>query len=289
MNTLPECIGCFFAQLTKMADLHGIDAKTHELMAKEFALRVPDMDLNSSPPELSRAVTDILIKYIGKNDPYLELKRMENKRAAEMIPEVREIIKSSVNPLATAIKFAAAANVIDYGVPDHFALKHSVEDMAGGKFATFDIEILKKKLDVALEILILGDNTGEIFFDTLLLEQLPRSIKLTYAVRSEPIINDALLEDAREAGINKFAEIVESGSRLPGTVPDLCDKNFRDLYNRADIIISKGQGNFETLSEERMPIIFLFAIKCHAVSKQTGHPKGSLMAMASPHFNWNRS
>ena len=219
MKTLPECIGCFFAQLAKMSDLHGIDANTHELMAKELAIKVPEMNLDCSPPELSRAVTDILIKHLEKDDPYLELKQMENKRAAGMMPEVRGIIESSANPLATALRFAAAANVIDYGVPDHFALKHSTEELAKREFAIFDIETIEKQLNKARKILILGDNTGEVYFDKLLIEQLPRAAKLTYAVRSEPIINDVLLEDAHEAGIKKFAEIVESGSRLPGTVP----------------------------------------------------------------------
>jgi damage-control phosphatase, subfamily I len=288
MKTLPECIGCFFAQLAKMSDLHGIDAKTHELMAKELARKVPEMDLGCSPPQLSRTVSDILIKHLKNDDPYLELKRMENKRAADMMDEVRSTIVNSADPLAMALKFAAAANVIDYGVPDHFALKHSAKELSEREFAVFDIETIKSKLSDASEILMLGDNTGEVFFDRLLLEQLPRSANTIYAVRSEPIINDVLLEDAREAGIDEFAEIVESGSHLPGTVPSICSEEFRTLYNRADIIISKGQGNFETLSEEKYPIIFLFAIKCHAVSKQTGHPKGSLMAMASPHFDWDK-
>lgn len=286
MYTLPECIGCLFAQLNKMATLHGINASTHEKMAKELAAKIPDMNLSRTPPELSRTLTDILIKHLGNNDPYLDIKKKENGRAKTMLPHVRRLIENHKDPLAMAVRFAASANIIDYGVPDLFELEHSLEDLSEKKFAAFDIELLRERINQAKEILVIGDNTGEVFFDRLLIEQLPKNTKIIYAVRSTPVINDVLLDDAKEAGIDELARVMESGSQIPGTLPSLCSKEFQNIYHNADVIISKGQGNFETLSDENRPIFFLFVVKCKAVERQIGHAKGSLMAMATRNFKW---
>lgn len=285
MRTFPDCIGCLFAQLTKMAHLHGIDDEQHARMVQELASAVPAMDLRRTPPELSRTVSDILVRHLHHDDPYAEIKRRENARAAAMLPDVRPLIDSADDPLAAAIRFATAGNIIDYGVPDLDVLEHSIEELAARDFATFDLERIRPRLNSARSILVIGDNTGEVFFDRLLIERLPHTAHITYAVRSRPVINDVLLADACEAGIDERATIVESGSQIPGTVPALCSEDFRALFDEADLIISKGQGNFETLSDERRPILFCFAVKCAIVSRHTKQPKGSLMAMASPHVD----
>jgi uncharacterized protein with ATP-grasp and redox domains len=286
MHTLPECVGCLFAQLNKMVKLHGIDPLTHEKMVKELASKIPEMDLSRTPPELSRTLSDILIKHLGNNDPYIDIKRKENERAKSMLAHVRKIIEENKDSLAMAVKFAAAANVIDYGVPDLFELEHNLENLSDKKFSAFDIELLRRKVNQAKSILVIGDNTGEVFFDRLLIEQLPKDAKIIYAVRSMPVINDVLLDDAKEARIDELADVMESGSHIPGTMPSSCSKEFKDIYQNADVILSKGQGNFETLSDENRPIFFLFAVKCQAVERQIGHAKGSLMAMATPSFKW---
>jgi len=128
--------------------------------------------------------------------------------------------------------------------------------------------MVKQALDSTESILYLGDNAGEIVFDKLLIEEMGKNI--VYVVRNKPIINDALIEDARDCGIDKIARVISSGSDAPGTVLNLCSREFLEIYHKAPLIISKGQGNFEALSEEKAPIFYLLKVKCPVIAKDIG-------------------
>ena len=286
MKTEPECISCFFSQLARTCETYEVGRDEQLKLFKDFSRRIGDMDFDLSPPELSKHVADLLREKLGLEDPFHSVKKMENERALEMLPEIKHIIDNSNDPLEMAVRFATASNVIDYGLPELLGLKHALDDLALKDFKVFDIDIMKDRINKSKKILIIGDNTGEIIFDRLMLEKLPSNVEYTYAVRSKPILNDSLREDAIFAGIDQYAKIIDSGSTIPGTVLTQCTEEFINTYNTADLIISKGQGNFETLVDESKPIIYLFVVKCNAVASMLNLPKASFMLMSNKHYKW---
>ncbi len=140
------------------------------------------------------------------------------------------------------------------------------------------VEALKIKAESASRILYLGDNAGEIVLDRLLVEQLPTE-KVTFAVRGAPIINDATLEDAIAGGITELVDVMDNGSDMPGTILESCSEAFRKLFAQADIVIAKGQGNYETLSDADGHIFFLLKAKCPVIAKDIGCEVGDLVIL----------
>ena len=179
-----------------------------------------------------------------------------------------------------SVRLAIVGNIIDLGPRDHFspgdldaALKQAVETPLPAKA----ISELREAVAQAGSILYLADNAGEIVFDRLLLRQLPME-QVTLAVRGGATINDATRKDAREAGVDKLVTVIDNGTRIPGTYLPLCSEPFRQQFEKADLIISKGQGNYETLMSCKKPsLFFLFKVKCVGVSRYTGLPVGSMV------------
>ena len=126
----------------------------------------------------------------------------------------------------------------------------------------------------------LADNAGEIVFDRLLIEQLPID-RVTVAVRGYPVINDATLDDAETAGLTDIVDVISNGSDAPGTLLDDCSEAFRSRFEEADLIIAKGQGNYETLAQSPRPIFFLLRVKCPVVARDLDYPVGSMVVHPS--------
>jgi len=216
-------------------------------------------------------------------DPYKEVKKLTNKRALSHYDALWTTTIDSPDPLRTAIKIAAAGNVIDFGVHDHTTLDidNEIDLISSLQFARFDYLQFTESITNASTILYCADNTGEIVFDKILLRYIAQTypdITLHVAVREAPIINDATMEDALEVGLDEFATVVSSGSVHPGTVLAESTPQFQELFRNAHIIISKGQGNFETLSGEfHRNLFFLFKVKCNGVAQMTATDIGSLI------------
>jgi hypothetical protein len=170
---------------------------------------------------------------------------------------------------------AIAGNVIDLGVHSEFDIGQEIETNLQKEFTLDHFQDFKKAVEKAETILYLGDNAGEAVFDTVLLQQLPG--KVYYAVRNIPIINDVTKEDAIAAGVSKFAEIISSGCHAPGTILKHCSHHFCKIFKQADLIISKGQGNYEGLSGENYPIFFLLKAKCQVIAENLGVAKDSIV------------
>ncbi|MCK5255186.1 MAG: DUF89 family protein, partial [Deltaproteobacteria bacterium] len=123
------------------------------------------------------------------------------------------------------------------------------------------------------------DNAGEIVFDRLFIEQLPRE-KVTYVVRGEPIINDVTIEDAREVDMFELVDVIDNGSDAPGTILETCSHEFQKRFASSDLVIAKGQGNYETLSDINKRIFFLLQVKCPVIAKDIGFEVGSFVVKA---------
>ncbi|MEW6607939.1 MAG: ARMT1-like domain-containing protein [bacterium] len=280
MRTYLDCIPCFFKQAIEAARIAGCnEAKQKEILDKLCKL-ISEFDINSSPPVMGRAFYRLVEEVSGNPDPFKEVKEKANKLAMGLYPKLKELINQAEDRLLMAIELAISGNVIDYGVKNLLDVDFQIERVLNGEFpaqtrALFEYKRFKESLDNARTILYLTDNTGEILFDRVLIEEL--KTRVVCALRDKPIINDATIEDAKYCGLDKSAEVISSGCDAPGVLLDSCSEEFLHLYEQADLIISKGQGNFEALTGEDRPIYFLFKVKCPVVAKDVGGMVGDIV------------
>ena len=276
MRTHLDCIPCFFKQALKAARLAGANEDTQKRILDNLAAEIPNFPLSSSPPEMGGVVYRLVREITGEEDPFKEVKDEYNKIALNSYPDLKNKVIHSGDRLLAAIRLAIAGNVIDLGADNPFDLEKEIEDVFKKDFAIFDYQEFKEALKSTKQILYLADNAGEVVFDRILIEELNKEV--TYVVRDKPVINDALIEDAKFCGIDKMAKIISNGSDVPGTVLSLCSRDFLDLYEKAKLIISKGQGNFEGLAgSDNAPIFFLFKVKCPVIGNDVGCNDGDIV------------
>lgn len=277
MKAYLDCYPCFFAQTLKTARMITSDEKKIWEILKAVSLALPRISFDATPPEIGREVYRIVSEKTGVDDPYRKIKERCTRQALSLYPEFRRLIESSRDRLMTALCIAIAGNVIDFGAQADFDLKKDIKRALSQDFAIDHSAEFQKDLRKARKILYVADNAGETVFDRLLIEELRKPV--TYVVRERPVINDATLKDALDARINEVAEIVSSGTDAPGTILSLCSEEFLDVYRSSDLIISKGQGNYEGLSEERRTTFFLLKAKCPVIAKDIGVEEGSTVLM----------
>ena len=288
MKTHLDCISCFFKQALDAARIAGAGAKTQKKVLSELARALPTFSLNSSPPQMGRIIYGLVRKITGKKDPYKKLKQKSNRLALGLYSKLKDKVSASSDRLLVAVELAIAGNIIDYGVKNSLNVDKELKKILSQenkiirseKKKLFNYSEFKRALRKAKTILYLGDNTGEIVFDRVLIEEIKRigkNKKIIFAVKEKPIINDALVEDAYICGVDKIAEVISSGLDSPGTILSLCSKRFLKVYKKADMIISKGQGNFEALSDAKRDIFFLFMAKCPVVAGDIGCNLGDVI------------
>lgn len=269
-----------------MTRITGVDETTQKKVLNEVSKLIPDFPLDASPPKMGREIYRIVKRITGIDDPFKKIKQKSNKLVLDIYPRLKEKIRSSDDKLLTAIELVIAGNVIDYGVKNSLDVNREIKKILVGdlteygKSSSFDYQKFRDALNNTKSVLYLGDNTGEIVFDKLLIEELINifpDTKITYVVRDKPVINDALMEDAISCGLDKIVDVISSGCDAPGTILDLCSEEFLELYKNAELVISKGQGNFETLADESGPIFFLFKVKCPVIASHTGFNMGDII------------
>ncbi|MDD5614223.1 MAG: ARMT1-like domain-containing protein [Candidatus Omnitrophica bacterium] len=293
MKTYLDCIPCFFKQALEAAVLSGADNKRQKKILDAVGMAMPELPLSASPPEVARVIHSIVKKITAQKDPYAKIKEKSNKLSLKFYPKMKKKIARSQDSLLTAVELAIAGNIIDYGVKNSINVERELDRIMNEERSAikkerksiFNYPGFKVALKKAKNILYLADNSGEVVFDRVLIEEIKKFNKnagIVYAVKEKPIINDALLKDALIAGIQKYARIISSGADAPGTVLSLCSKYFLNKYRSADMIISKGQGNFEALSDSRRPIFFLFMAKCPVVTRHMKCNLGAIILLANP-------
>ena len=280
MKTHLDCIPCFARQALEAGRRISPDPSCHERILRDVLRWVADMDMDLPPPVLGQRLHRRLREIVGLEDPYREVKEGQNRLAASVLSALGPDIGSAADPLDRAVRLAIAGNVIDLGVDGDVteadvsdAVRRALEEPVAG-----DIEGFRRRVAEARSILYLADNAGEIVFDRALIERLPAG-RVTVAVRGAPVINDATRADAREAGLEGLAEIIDNGSDAPATVLGDCSPAFLRRYAEADLVLAKGQGNFESLGDERREIFFLFKVKCPVIAGHAGHPVGTHVLM----------
>ena len=277
MKSYLDCYPCFFIQAIRTSRMITSDEKKIWQILNEVSLSLPKIHFGATPPEIGREVYRIISKRTGIKDPYRKIKEKCTRQALSLCPELKKLINSSEDRLMTAIRISIAGNIIDFGANFDFDLKKDVGTILSQDFSINHYREFCEALDKARKILYLADNAGETVFDRFLIEEINKPV--IYVVRAHPIINDATREDALLAGIDKVAEIVSSGCDAPGNILKFCSDEFLKIYRSADLIISKGQGNYEGLSDEDRPIFFLLKAKCHVIARDIGIDEGSIVLM----------
>lgn len=277
MKTYLDCYPCFFSQTLKTSRMITSDERKVREILTEISLFLPNISFDATPPEIGREVYRIIAEMTGVYDPYKEIKERCTRQALSLYPELKKRVHSSKDRLMSAVRVAIAGNVIDFGANADFDLKSDVKTILSQDFAINNFREFCEAIDKAKKILYLADNAGETVFDRLLIEELPKPV--IYVVREKPVINDAVREDAIAARIDEKAEIMSSGTDAPGTILNLCSEEFLKVYRSADMVISKGQGNYEGLSEEDKPIFFLLKAKCQVIARDIGVEYGDIILM----------
>jgi len=276
-----ECVGCIVNQSARVADAIKADKK----LKQELTLHVDNLSknfsFNDTPPEIASYVYEDLARLANKTDLYDEVKKASTKKALSFKPLLEEKLRTTENKLLTATKIAVAGNVIDLAAQVEFDLQEELEKIFHTEFAHDDFAIFEKKLKTAKKVLVIGDNVGEHIFDYMFIETLQKlalHVEIYYMVRGTPIINDVTILEAKEAGFDKLCKLVDSGVNTPGFVYNRATKYSQELFDSADLVISKGMGNYECLSpSHRKDICFLLKVKCNVVARSLGKEVGDII------------
>lgn len=279
-----KCISCHINQVLKISDILGLDDRQKEKTMRKVLFYLHSADYNRTNPELLKETWDIIRENIRTEDPYQAIKSRYNRKILELENEITEIINRNENPLKTALKISILGNLID------FAGKNRVDDKAILKrIRDVDREVISKDqsdrlIDLLMKsetLLFIGDNCGEIVLDKILIKYIQQYnplLKIYYGVRGMPIINDSTEEDALEVGMDAYATVISNEDGSPGTILDKTGEAFNRLFHEADLIISKGQGNFESLIDSnRNNLFFLFMIKCDVAARMIGGERNQIV------------
>ena len=281
MRTHIDCFPCFVRQTTialaQFSDNHALG----EEVIREVLDVVQRAD-TARPPAYTTTFIHRLIREKLGQDPFKKVKKAYNTLAMGLYAELKARIRRSEDPLWTASRLAISGNVIDFGIYTSIDIESSILRSLEEHIAVDDYEMFREDLDRSEEILYLLDNAGEIVFDRLLIEELAAmGKKVRAAVQGSAVLNDVTAEDARQTGLQDICEVIDNGSDAVGTILEWTSPEFRAHYDGAELVISKGQGNFETLTGNGKKAYFLFQSKCDVVSKELGLSPGSMLLKKS--------
>lgn len=283
MKTDLSCIPCILRQTIDTVNLAVSDEELRKQTVSAVLHYLQDIDYQIAPPALGKRVFEILHEITGNPDPYFEIKQKYNAMALALYDDLKRLVFQNPEAVQTAAKLAVAGNTIDFGTPNReFNLEQLLENIYRTNFSINHFEQFILDLKRAKKILYLADNAGEIVFDRLFIEILKRyypelGLEFTVVVRGAPIINDATLDDARMVGLDRIAHVIHNGDNAPATILSDVSAEMRRQYEDADIIISKGMGNYETLDEETRLIYYLLRVKCPLTAKNINAPEGSMV------------
>ena len=280
-----DCIPCLMNQAHKVAQLTQMEGQQHEALLREVSGYLHEVSYDLKPPAMSSEIWKKALARLNSNDPLRDMRRFYNGEMQKISRKWEQELKPDTSEnLHLALKLAIAGNIIDFGTPHRFSLesvKEHVDATIHTKLAVDDSAPLFGELDQASSLLYLGDNCGEIVFDKLFIRKLKGRwphLDITFAVRGKPVLNDVIREDALEVGMDSLACIIGNGDGSPSTLLECTSEEFQSHFESADVVISKGQGNFEGLfGHQKKNIFFLFMAKCRHISNITGVSRGSLL------------
>ncbi len=272
MKFEPNCINCILDQVAKISKMKNLGDEKFVLL-KDVLKTLSTEDYSKTSPEVYGNIWKQIVEYFDGEDIYKDIKAQYNAKFLTYVPEIEKAINKSENPLRMALATAIQGNLLDLAITRNFSLEDllsAIEKIEHTPFGIDDSKVLLGKIKSSNKILYIGDNCGEIVFDRVFIETIKKyypNLDIYYVVRGFSAVNDILLEDALQVGMDKFATIIENGDTSLGTVLDRCTDELNTLYNDVDLVIAKGQGNFESLSEKpRENLFYLLLTKCKLIA-----------------------
>lgn len=274
-----NCYKCIFNQITDMAKAAFPGDAERRRLLKIFMNKVIDHSEEFTPPEMAACFFKIYRQETGDADPFAEEKRKSTELAKALYPELETMVKNADDPFLMAVKLAIGGNVIDFGATPDFQLKdaeNAIRSTIGQPVDTLTLESLRQSARQAEKILYILDNCGEAVIDRLLIKELGIE-KVTLGVRGEAILNDVTRAELPASGLADLP-VIDTGFNAPGVSLRFSSPEFLEYMKNADLVIAKGQGNFESLNDapDNGNIFFLFRVKCPVICEITGKERGSL-------------
>lgn len=271
MRIIESCAECLYDKQKHLTE--------DERYLKEIKDIIDNRGEDDTSPYLVYRFNKVYQKYFGRQTYYKEIKKKYNDLVLSMEDSVRNRIEASEDPLAKALLYARVGNYIDFGAMNHVDEETFLSLLDRVEWNDKDLDVIQSFVDQckrARNFLLIADNCGEIVLDKLFLEQLHKrfpELVIDVLVRGGEVLNDATEEDAEYVGINELARIISNGLPIAGTVYDMLPDSAKEVVNQADVILAKGQGNYESLSKQGRHIFFSFLCKCELFTSRFGVPK----------------
>lgn len=275
-----DCISCMIGKAQELAERYLPDPRRRHRYMRRVLQEVSGIEYHRTAPYLAGMVTRLLAEETGIKDPYREEKRFFNQRMLSVAPQIEAMIGGSADRLEAAVKMALAGNIIDFGPFSDVSYDMVMETIGRVMETGLNADCftrLRQSLAEGGHLVYLGDNAGEIVFDKILIGEIKRlypRIDVTFVTRGVPVLNDVTVQDALEVGMDAWAAVIGNGTDLPGTDLGEVSAEFRTAYEDADVIISKGQGNFESLPGCGKNVFYLFLCKCGILMRRFQTAKG---------------
>ncbi|MBN1500798.1 MAG: DUF89 family protein [Spirochaetes bacterium] len=297
MKTDIKCIDCFTAQLLSVIERLEVSSDDREFYVSEISGIISHVDYSVPAPVSAKKMYSAISEMTGNNDPFREIKLNSNNLGRKIVQDVDEMLSSSgMTPdekFISTVKYLISANIIDYGAHTDLTEEIILKEFKNLNNISIDmtsVDSFKNDLKKAKNVLYIGDNAGEVFMDAYFIKNYMSSKNVTFCTRGIPVINDITEEDALAAGIDGYASIITTEDNTPGVDISSMPEKLVKAFSVADLVIAKGQGNFETLGEQGIqqkismiynveidcPVYCLFKVKCDHVSNYVQKSKGTM-------------
>jgi uncharacterized protein with ATP-grasp and redox domains len=275
-----DCFPCFLRQALEASRISGADEQEQKIVLNSIMSTLLNVSQDITPPQIGWIIHSTIREVTGNLDPYKEIKTFHNDQVMKIEPDLVKLINESHETFVDALRLAGTGNLIDMGPERQWTdIRDIFQSFSSKNSDFFDYPSFERSLKSSKTLLYVGDNAGEIVLDKILINVLFRetNVDITYAVRGKPIINDATMDDAQFVGMTDIVRVIDTGADFPGIVLESCSEEFLEYYHNSDIILAKGQGNYESLSDELKNIFFLLQAKCPVIAKKIGCNVGDLV------------
>ena len=282
MKTYQTCIPCIIRLFTSTLEKTDLPEEGKKEFLTRFEGYWKNADMSVPPARTVGVIYNQVLEETGLTDLFKEQKEKAVQESLRLYPRLKSIVNRAEDKLDTALRISALGNILDSGNPNSYDLEEEIHRLFASPLRGESMDLFQEKLGSSSELLFLADNAGETVFDRVLIETM--DIPVRYAVKARPALDDALLEDARQAGLADLADLIETGTSYPGTYLPSCSDSFQSIFQEAPLIIAKGQANYETLSEVERDLFFLLTVKCEVIGEDIGLPVGSLALKYHPNL-----
>ena len=267
MKACLNCLPCLGRNAVDAAKRSTDDPAIQRKIMSESLHLLADADLNLSPPHLAGKILEIARRLTGKSELYETEKKRSNQLAERLLEELPKLPEYHPDEFESRLRLAVAGNILDFGIFSDLNVESALDAVKSALVKPLDreaVERVRLRMESARRILYILDNSGEAVFDRVFMA--PYQDKITLVVRGRPVFNDVTADDLPGCGLDGWNWADSGPNGYPGTILSETCEPFRKLFSEADLVIAKGQGNFETLNETRVPTVFLFLAKCPVVT-----------------------